>query len=211
MRRDELADVGELYAFHTQGLHILLAQGHKPTPCHAVQIRQRPERILPPLFEVIWHRASDPCIEVVTPYVAYEEFRIGPRQDSLRVYTFEGERDVPVLDLPVLGSVAAVRPSPGEPSRLGSIVVSNAESPSSLRGLFAGGERMQLALAPASREAVGYSDDFSFEEAFERAVAALPGAPTGCCYLFERVEVVYVGAEIGGFTNAHRMVVRVRA
>lgn len=59
-------------------------------------------------------------------------------------------------------------------------------------------------------EATGYSDDFSFDEAFRDALDALPPPPVTYPDQLLRTQVVAVGSEIGGIVGLHRMYVRLR-
>lgn len=91
---------GTLKAFRdsTGNLHIA-AQGDKPTPCHQVQIRQRPERIFPPQFELVWH-SEGICIQMITPYqIVSGPFPYPKDQKTVRVFTAEGEQDVQIENM----------------------------------------------------------------------------------------------------------------
>lgn len=60
-------------------------------------------------------------------------------------------------------------------------------------------------MAPDKLEAVGTSEKFSFEEALENAIRALPKGAADISI----VKVVEIKAEIGGIVGAHRISVRV--
>ena len=56
-------------------------------------------------------------------------------------------------------------------------------------------------------EATGHSNDpYSFEEALREAIKALPPPPNP---LFQRIKVVEIWVEIGGFVGANDLFVRV--
>lgn len=66
-------------------------------------------------------------------------------------------------------------------------------------------------IAVRYREAVGYSNKLSFDEAFADAVKKLPPASVKFSDMLETVEVVHVGASFGGIAGFRRLEVRIRA
>jgi len=61
------------------------------------------------------------------------------------------------------------------------------------------------------REAVGYSNDLSFDEAFADALKKLPPPSMQFPDMMQTVEVVHIGGTFGGIAGFHRMEVRIRA
>ncbi len=61
------------------------------------------------------------------------------------------------------------------------------------------------------REAVGYSNKLSFDEAFADALKKLPPPSMKFPDMMETVEVVHIGGTFGGIAGFHRMEVRIRA
>ncbi len=102
MAQWELAKTSGLLAVRDlQGNVIIAASGEKPTPCHEVNIRQRPELIFPPRYEVVWKQAGF-CPEVMTPYAVHSQPFIFPvTTKSLQVLTADGMQAVPIADLPI--------------------------------------------------------------------------------------------------------------
>lgn len=84
-----------------QGRLIVAATGEKPTPCHEVSIRVRPERILPPMLEIVW-RQTGFCQEVMTRYAVHSQPIVFPASaTSVRVFTASGEQAVPIHSAPI--------------------------------------------------------------------------------------------------------------
>ncbi len=61
------------------------------------------------------------------------------------------------------------------------------------------------------REAVGYSNKLSFDEAFADALKKLPPPSMKFPDMMETVEVVHIGGTFGGIAGFHRLEVRIRA
>jgi hypothetical protein len=61
------------------------------------------------------------------------------------------------------------------------------------------------------REATGYSNTLSFDEAFADALKKLPPPAVKFPDMLETVEVVHIGGSFGGIAGFHRLEVRVRA
>ncbi len=61
------------------------------------------------------------------------------------------------------------------------------------------------------REATGYSNDLSFDEAFADALKKLPPPAVKFPDMLETVEVVHIGGSFGGIAGFRRLEVRVRA
>ncbi|MCA9689334.1 MAG: hypothetical protein KC636_06965 [Myxococcales bacterium] len=61
------------------------------------------------------------------------------------------------------------------------------------------------------REAVGYSNKLSFDEAFADALKKLPPPALKFPDMMETVEVVHIGGTFGGIAGYHRLEVRIRA
>ncbi len=61
------------------------------------------------------------------------------------------------------------------------------------------------------REATGYSNALSFDEAFADALKKLPPPAVKFPDMLETVEVVHIGGSFGGIAGFHRLEVRVRA
>jgi hypothetical protein len=62
---------------------------------------------------------------------------------------------------------------------------------------------------PGADEATGFSKKLIFEEAFAKALAALPPVQSPVADALERVEVVEIGGLFGGFAGFHDLFVRI--
>jgi hypothetical protein len=66
-------------------------------------------------------------------------------------------------------------------------------------------------LVPPVRKATGYSNNFSFDEAFRDAIDNLPPMDPPYPDYLEMIKVVETGAMIGGIAGLHRMYVKIEA
>ncbi|MFY0533000.1 hypothetical protein [Nannocystis pusilla] len=66
-------------------------------------------------------------------------------------------------------------------------------------------------IAVRYREAIGYSNKLSFDEAFADALKKLPPPSVKFPDMLETVEVVQIGASFGGIAGFRRLEVRIRA
>ena len=185
-----LADVAEAKAYWYDDCHVILIRGQAPTPCYDIDLEQSLLDVEPPAFVAQWRERPGACVQVVTPYEYREAFRVGAKRDEVVVYSEPGALTVPVEDWSDSAPLAYGSSTEG---RAG---ISNLYDP------LTGDE------LPAN-EAVGYSTDWNFAEAFRAAIQALP-QPEGPDAL-ARYEVVASGAEIGGIAGFDRLWVRARA
>ena len=63
----------------------------------------------------------------------------------------------------------------------------------------------------STRQAVGYSKNFSFDEAFKDAMQKLPQSKPTHPDQMTRIKVEETGAELGGIAGFHRLFVRITA
>ncbi len=184
-----LASCKELHAYRVDDQLIIVARGEKPTPCYEVKIEQLPTLIEPPEFAVMWWSRPGICPQIVVPYRVVGRFPWKNTAKEVAVHCREGKKMV------------KIEPAPDVLSRQMS--------------LSGGGDiPTPFAKIPAPftqrDEGIGYSDSFSFEEAFHNAINSLPPEkPSGVADGMTVIHVVDTGAEFGGFLGLHRMFVRV--
>lgn len=134
------------------------------------------------------------CTQVVTPYRVSNIF-IHSRVQRITLGTAEGNLSLDVRQF-------------GEPSADERADASPAAVPMRINGLHEG----QFNLGRTSpREATGYSDRFSFDEAFRDAVENLPPPDHEFPDQLTTVTVTNVGALFGGIVGFNKMFVSVKA
>jgi hypothetical protein len=194
------ASVESASAAYVFGHLFVLAKGEKPNPCYEVTIERSPLAIYPPQFVV--RACVEPgkiCSQLVTPYTAFNLFASGPLE-TITLKTAQGDRQIPVkrIEEP---RVQGMRGGDHVPYPL--------TIPIRLSSVFE--EKLEVLEAPKPREATGYSESFSFDEAFRDAVQNLPPAESAYPDKLVTVEVTSVGALFGGFIGLNKMYVKVRA
>jgi hypothetical protein len=193
--RCSYANVKQLKAIHVHGRLFIRALGDAPNPCYRVSIDRSPVDVHPPEFEV--RQCIDDgqiCIQVITPFDVVGMFASVPVK-HITVKTATGTERV---DVHVVNDPADLQADGANEAyatlRLGKV----------WEGLI---ERI-----PAQpREATGYSDAYSFDEAFGDAVRNLPPSEPSFPDQLTTITVAAIGAEIGGFAGFNRMFVRVKA
>jgi hypothetical protein len=195
VERCSYANVRQLKAIHVQGRLFIRALGDAPNPCYRVSISRSPIDVHPPEFEV--RQCIDDgkiCIQVITPFDVVGMFAAVP-VDHITVKTATGTERV---------EVQIVNDSAGLPADGASDAYATLRLGKVWEGLI---ESM-----PAQpREATGYSDAYSFDEAFADAVRNLPPAEKPFPDQLTTIVVAAIGAEIGGIVGLNRMFVRVKA
>lgn len=229
------AQAKRLTAVHVLGQLVLAAEGLKPNPCYRVRFEQSPLDVEPPQFDLrACVDAEALCAQVVVPFQTVQVFAIGTPRDSVTVVTSAGPQTIAVLvvdDPSPLGRsepAALVQFSSLSPARRESLAASpwsptHQDSPDDATALASLGalalplrisalfEGRLETLAPRPRRAIGYSDTWSFEEAFGDAVKNLPPAYSGEADHLTTVRVTSMGAQLGGFAGFHRMFVAIVA
>ncbi|MDQ3933883.1 MAG: hypothetical protein M3340_04550 [Actinomycetota bacterium] len=183
----DLAHVESAQAYQLGEYLVLRIAGHKPTPCHVVDLEQSLIDVEPPQF--VATSTVDPlalCARVIAPYELAEAFQIGSAREHVTLHHAEGQMDVPVEQLTQTSPAAAPDPA-AEPAviSIGDIV------------------------GPPS-EAVGYSESYDLGEAVQRAIANLPRRGQDIPDWLSTYTVVEIGAEVGGIAGWDRMFARVR-
>ena len=178
----ELAVVEQAKAFQIGEFLLMRLAGTKPNGCYVVDVEQSLLTVEPPAFIATWFIRPDArCVPEPVPYEYQEVFLVGVRRDTVILHEANGDLSVEVEELTPAEGVTP--PEPGFPP-------------------FADGVPGQ------SSEAVGYSENFDFGEAFRDAIRKIP-VPAIPDWL-ARYSVVETGAEIGGIAGFNHLYVRVR-
>jgi hypothetical protein len=177
----DLAERTQIRAFRIDELLLLVAEGELPTPGFRVDIQQDPRRIFPPQFTLL--RCALPGIfpQVITPFRHAETVRFPADQATVTVHHADGADEVAIEGYgdELSAYAEAVRGSPDH-------------------------------RCPASAdEAVGFSKNLSFDEAFAQALANLPPLEVPGADILARVQVVEIGGLFGGIAGFRDLFVRV--
>jgi hypothetical protein len=177
----DLAARTQIRAFRIDQLLLLVAEGELPTPGFRVDIQQDPRRIFPPQFTLL--RCVLPGIfpQVITPFRHAETVRFPADQATVTVHHADGADEVAIEGyVDELSAYAeAVRGSPDHRCPAG------------------------------ADEAVGFSKNLSFDEAFAQALANLPPLEVPGADILARVQVVEIGGLFGGIAGFRDLFVRV--
>jgi hypothetical protein len=178
----ELAARTGIRAFRIDQDLLLVAEGELPTPGFRVDIHQDPRRIFPPQFSLLRCRLPGIFPQVITPFRYSETARFPADQATVTVNHADGSDEVSIEDCgdELSAYAEAVHGSPDRPC------------------------------PPGADEAVGFSKNLSFDEAFARALANLPPLNlTGTADVLVRVQVVEIGGLFGGIAGFRDLFVRV--
>lgn len=183
-RDRELARVEHAKAYQIGEFLLLCIAGEKPNGCHFLDLEWSPIDVEPPLFIATWYIPPNVrCTPDPVPYEYQEVFQIGGERDTVTLQHAGGELSVPVESVSGYdeGLVDSLRTKTvfGVPPVL-----------------------------PPTSEAVGYSTNWDFTEAFRRAVDKIP-TPDIADWL-ATYTVVEIGAEVGGIAGVNHLFVRVR-
>jgi hypothetical protein len=142
----ELAARSGIRAFRIDERVLLVAEGELPSPGYRVDIQQDPRRIFPPQFDLLRCQLPGIFPQVITPFRYAETVRFPADQDTVTVHHADGADEVPIEEYGAELSAYAevVRGSPDRPCPAG------------------------------ADEAVGFSKNLSFDEAFAQALGNLP-------------------------------------
>lgn len=83
-------------AHQIDGIVVVLAYGQHKSTGYKVALRQRPEEIYPPMFELVHTEPGGINAQVLTPYATIGHFKVGAPVKSIRVFDADGQHDVPV-------------------------------------------------------------------------------------------------------------------
>jgi len=203
-----------LSAVWTMNRLFIVAAGQKPSPCYEVKVVRRPELIFPPRYAVVKCRQEGAvCPRVVTPYRAVGVFSSGPVEE-VTVYSEGGSENVKVVVIedPALeasGAGKALAAAEGNAGGSGSLAL----APLRLGRFLESGRGEDIEFLGGLRrvEATGYSESYSFDEAFRNALDNLPPDENSFPDKLTTIHVVDVGAMIGGIAGFNQLYVKVEA
>jgi hypothetical protein len=205
------AELTDAQAFYVLGQLIIRAKGTKPTPCHQVRVEHWPYRIYPPQYQVV--ACVDPgviCMQQIMPYTQVGVFSVSEEtleaMDGIAiVHHRDGDEKVPVTVIKLSKEKVALS---AEGEREGGLPY-----PFSVAKLLETGRAEDLEIFSGGgvslHTATGYSDSFSFTEAFQNAIANLPPDQNSYPDKLIKVTVVKTGGEFGGLPGLNRMFVTV--
>jgi hypothetical protein len=205
----QLSKSGAIYVF---GQLIISAGGKKPTRCHTARVERWPYRIYPPQYQVV--ACIDEgviCPQMEVPYATAASFSIS--QETLDamggvavLHHRDGAEKVPVKVIELSAEqteFAAAQDTGG----------GGMPSPFSLAKVIETGRGEDIKIFSGDKgklhTATGYSNSFSFTEAFQDAIGNLPPDDDPFPDKLMNVSVVRTGAEFGGIAGLNRMYVTV--
>ena len=218
------AEPDKLGAIYILGQLIIFAEGQRPTPCHKVRIEHWPYRIYPPQYQIVscidegvicpqqqvpyktvaFFAVSKETLEAMEGY-ALVHHREGVEKVRINVITLS-KKQANLLTVDAAGSEGGM-PFPFAASS------GDLPFPFSLSKLFETGRGEDIKFLNRSdvslHTATGYSESFSFREAFQNAIGNLPPDPNPSPDKLTNVTVVRVGANFGGIAGLSRMYVTV--
>lgn len=210
-------------AVYILGQLIIWAQGQKQTPCHEVRIEHWPFRIYPPQYQIV--ACVDEgriCPQMLVPYKAAAFFSISKEtleaMGGFAVVHHSGGAErvqVNVVELaPEQTKQFALDNATGGDGMPSPFAASgDVPFPFRLSKLFETGRGEDIEFLSRSdvglHTATGYSESFSFTEAFQNAIGNLPPDTNPYPDKLTNVTVVGIGANFGGIAGLSRMYVTV--
>jgi len=202
-------------AAYFMGQLVIWAEGKKPTPCHRVRIERWPFRIYPPQYQIV--ACVDQgviCPQMIMPYKTVAAFTLAEETfEDMKgvavVHDATGSVEVPVevVDIPEYSK--ALRK---QTSAMGG---GEMPFPFLFSKLLETGRAEDIQLTETDKvrlhTATGYSNSFSFTEAFQDAVANLPPDTNPFPDKLTNVSVTAIGGNFGGIAGLHRLFVTVTA
>jgi hypothetical protein len=213
-------------AIYIAGQLIIWAKGTKASPCYEVTIERAPIRIYPPHYQIMACVENGVlCPRVITDYTAVAVFSVPQKtleamSGRAIVYHAQGTAEVPitVIALPkAKGQGAQAASGSGVPSPF-SLDEGGMPYPFRLSKVLETGRNEDIELLSSKdldsgrigvHTATGYSNTFSFTEAFQDAVNNLPPDENPFPDKLTTVRVTGIGAQFGGFAGFNRMFVSV--
>jgi hypothetical protein len=178
----ELAERDSIRAYRYGRRVLIVAQGSQPSPGYDVRITQRPERIFPPWYQILQCPRPGIFPQVLVAYKV-----------SL------------TIDYPVDQEVVTVFHAGGEDK----VTIESSGDEHSAYGQALGAGTGKHACPEGSDEAIGFSKELSFEEAFADALAQLPPIEPQHADVLQTVRVCEIGGLFGGFAGFNELYVRV--
>lgn len=205
------AKLTDAQAFYVLGQLIIRAKGTKPTPCHHARVEHWPYRIYPPQYQVVTCIDEGViCVQQLKSYDRIGIFSVSQEtfdaMDGVAVLHHQyGAEKLPVTVIKLSKKMAALS---AEGEREGGVPY-----PFSITKLLETGRAEDLEIFSGGglglHTATGYSESFSFTEAFQNAIANLPPDENPYPDKLIKVTVVKTGAEFGGLPGLNRMFITV--
>jgi hypothetical protein len=220
----EKAQQETIGAVYILGQLIIWAKGPKPTPCHEVRIERWPYRIYPPQYQVV--ACVDEgriCPQMLVTYSIAAYFSISNEtleaMGGVAVVHHRGGAEkirIDVIKLPQEQTKEFApenaRGGDGMPSPFAA-TSNDLPFPFSLSRMIETGRGEDVKFLARSEvglhTATGYSESFSFREAFQNAIGNLPPDTNSYPDKLTNVRAVAVGANFGGIAGLNRMYVTV--
>ena len=228
-----LAKRTAIYAFYSRSQLLIIAEGELPSPDWDLDIAQAADAA--EVFEIRARRRPGPATGETTPFRYGEIFTLGRPAEHVVVRHVDGQDSVPVqfTEEDLVDIVLSLSLEDSQDVELGGIEPVEVEiddapvsapapapaptpppAPPASPPLQPAPARPSPILSDISvryREATGYSNKLSFDEAFADALKRLPPPAVKFPDMLETVEVVHIGGSFGGIAGFHRLEVRVRA
>jgi hypothetical protein len=206
-------------AIYTYGRLIVWARVTTPNQFYSVKIRKSPRRILPPHYELL--ACTTGFIPMIfNPTTRYAvgifETDIHAGESYVTVITEKGDEQVPLITIPDFDLSSAETAEGGVPGIFKTFGVPGIfrRAPIRLEKVFEAGDQKDVGIFSDPRdwqlvEATGYSENFSFDEAFQDAIRSLPPDPNPFPDKLTFVNVENTRAEFGGIAGLNRLAVKV--
>lgn len=211
----QLAKTDTLNAVYTMGKLVIQATGNKPA-ADTVRISRSPLMIYPPQYVVNQCRTGGGMAPgLMVPYTCNESFLTAPpvAPFEITIYDVSGPHQIKIK---IIDDPIKVQAPAGEPKVVGGEIPipvhSASPAPLVMSNLFALGTATAskaTTKAPQPVQSTGYSNEFSFEEAFTDAIKNLPPDPNPYPDKQIHINVVGVGALLGGILGEHKMFVSI--
>ncbi len=177
----EPAGRSSIRAFRADRYLLIVAEGDLPSPGYEVDIVQSPLRIFPQQFNLLRRERPGVWPDVVTPY-RYGEVVVFPvEQPVVTVHHAEGQDRVDIEECgeDLRDFTLAVLGSPDRPCPDG------------------------------ADQATGFSRDLRFDDAFAKALSSLPPLDASSPDALHRIDVLEIGALVGGVAGFHDLFIRI--
>lgn len=184
MRKECVLTDGVMTAWQFSSLLLIQVEGMMPTPCHRIKLKRSPERVVPPNYSLLaCHDPETVCADVVTPFKKLQVITWPYEMRSITIHTASGDVAVPIEIL------------------TNAIKVRDIDFPwPYLSKLKAGGNKTKT----------GFSERWSFDEAFADAVSQLramtPNPGPDYLWRFKTVESGAVEGGIAGLSHLYVVV-----
>ncbi|MGH4026658.1 MAG: hypothetical protein ACRDRV_18965 [Pseudonocardiaceae bacterium] len=177
----QLAHRSSIRAFRAGRYVLIVARGELPTPGFDVDIDPSMLLIFPPQFNLVQCPKPGHFPQVVTPYRYSESVHFPVDQPTVTVNHADGSDTVTIEE--------------GGPELAGYVRAISGDA--------------EWRAPEGADEAIGFSKNLSFDEAFANAVANLPPIEPPVADALSRVEVLEIGGLFGGIAGFNDLFVRI--